>query len=142
MFTFTPLTEAQIEMAGLIEPGQYDAVIVSARAEISKAGNSMVKLIVRVYFNYAGEEGTREIWCYLSEKMPRLLKHLCDALGYEEKYNSGGIDPDLFIEQNVRVAVGVQKDKNGEYPPKNIITDFLFKTEERKKDFTNDDVPF
>jgi hypothetical protein len=140
MFTFTPLTEEEIEMAGLLDEGKYDAVILAATNEISKAGNPMVKLIVRVYGpNYI----EKEIWCYLSEKMPRLIKHLCDALGYEDKYRSGSLEPDLFVNQNVTVIVGIQKDKNGEYPPRNVISDFLFKAEAKKNlAFEDKDVPF
>jgi hypothetical protein len=139
MFEFTPVTEEELEMAGLIDEGKYDAVIISAQSKLSKAQLPMIELVVKVYGN---DHSERNIYCYLTDKMPRLLKHLCDALGLDSKYKSGRISPDLFVGENVSVMVGIQKDKNGVYPPRNNIHDFISRAQSKESSFDNTDVPF
>jgi hypothetical protein len=49
---FEPKTEAELARAALIKPGEYDFEVVNATEEISKSGNEMIKLRLKIF---AGE---------------------------------------------------------------------------------------
>ena len=46
---FTPMTEAEIVSASLLEAGEYPFEVLAASEEISKAGNEMIRVKLAVF---------------------------------------------------------------------------------------------
>lgn len=119
---FTPKTEKEIIEEGLLPVNTYDAEITAAAEETSAKGNDMIKLKLGVF----DDEGTqRVIFDYLLESMPLKLRHAAEACGLVDEYESGSLSADDFVGKNVRVKVGIKKDKTGQYPDSNGIMDYI-----------------
>jgi hypothetical protein len=129
---FTPKTETECAEQGLLEKGEYDFEVVDASNEMSKARPEdgkeslpMIKLKVRVF--EADGASSRTIFDYLIESFPSKLRHFCDASGILSRYEAGDLDAFQCLNKTGRCKVIVQKDKTGNYPPKNSIADYVIK---------------
>lgn len=120
----TPRTEKEIAELNLWAPGVYSFQIGSATDEVSKAGNEMIKLAVNVY----NAEGTCKIvYDYLLETIPHKIRHLCEACGLLDKYESTTIYAQDFEGKTGDLKLAIQKDKGSQYPDKNTIADYINK---------------
>lgn len=119
---FEPKTEREVAEAGLLAPGEYDCECIEGVDDVSKAGNDMIKLRLRVF---DADGGTRLITDYLMEKVAYKLRHACFAFGLGEQYEAGRLEGADFTGRSARVKVAIRKDKTGQYPDQNSIADYL-----------------
>lgn len=118
---FTPKTEKQLKEERLLPEGDYPFQISEAESAVSKKGNSMIKIGVRV-FKPDGQ--FIMVTDYLMEAMLYKLLHCCQACGLEENYNQGMLEPDMFIGKTGMLKLKVDPEKDG-YPAKNSIKDYI-----------------
>ena len=122
----TPKSEKEIAEAGLLAEGSYDFEIVDAADTVSKAGNDMIKLTLRVYSDDGAYVVIRD---YLLESLAAKLRHAAEACGLLDDYENGRLDADDFKTKTGKVKVGIKKDKDGNYPDQNQIKDYITKPE-------------
>lgn len=141
---FQPKTENEIANENLIEPGEYDFEVVAAFDKVSKSGNDMIELKLRVF-----AERERVINDFLLEKIAYKLRHFAEATGLLDTYNSGDLIADDCVGKAGRVKIGIQKDKTGAYPDKNTVNDYVVDGTSEPKPvrleqvaLKDDDIPF
>ena len=123
---FQAKTDKEIAEEGLLPEGNYGFEISGAEDTVSKAGNDMIKLQVRVF----NDDGQFIIMSdYLLEAIAYKLKHCCDACGLSEKYESGEIVAEDFIGSTGELKLKIRKDPNGQYPDQNNIIDYIVPNE-------------
>ena len=147
-----PKTEKQIAEDGLLKEGVYGFEIIEAFDKQSKAGNDMIELKVRLFDDEGNSRGA--VMDFLMEKIAYKLRHAAVACGLEDAYNSGELVASDFMNKMGDVKIRIQKDKNGVYPDKNVIADYVVKKEASHNDsppighpiheapFPDPDVPF
>lgn len=155
MYTFTPMTEEEIQSSNLLEDGDYDFEVVKSTRKISKANNPMAELQLNVW----DKEGRQHlVYDYLIFSTVPLnikkIKHFCEAVGLHEEYNKGSIPEELercfgsahFSKQN---GAEIPNDKlNGKpigsrYPDKNVVDDYIKKETKQSNPLPFDDtIPF
>jgi hypothetical protein len=118
---FTPKTEEEIAAANMLPAGEYDYEVVEAHERVSKTGNDMIELKLRVF----AAESERTITDYLLEAMPGKLKHFCDSHGMSKHYENGTLQASDCEMLSGKCKVGIEKDKTGKYPDKNRIADYV-----------------
>jgi len=155
---FTPKKEEELKKSNLLEKGVYDFEILKAEDTISKAGNEMIKLLLKVF---AKDGSSILVNDYLLESVEFKIKHCCEAIGASEKYATGDMVADDFISGTGQMMIKIDKGKlkddgSGDYyPDRNSVADYLptltseqKKTLERNhgikrvKDALDDEVPF
>lgn len=119
---FQPRTEKEIADSKLLPRGDYDFEILDAEEKKSSAGNDMIELKVQVS---NGKGVSRTLPDYLLEKRAEKLRHCCKACAILDKYETGLLANDDFVGKRGRLKLGVEKDRAGKYPPKNVIVDYL-----------------
>lgn len=147
---FTPKTEE--EVANIIPEGRYKFIVEEAADKVSKSGNEMIELKLRIH-------GPREkiVFDYLLEVMDYKLRHFCDAADLLHKYDNSSLMATDCIGKSGECLIVID-DKNISYPPKNAVKDYIKKsakakgagigapkTEDRAaqpEEFFNDDLPF
>jgi hypothetical protein len=113
----TPRTEEELEMDGLLPEGTYPFSVQQAEEKVSKKGNAMIKLTLRLY----GENGREGIvWDYLMDSMPQRLAQFCRFTGLEDRYNAGEVEAPDCENREGYVTIRTEKGKDG-FPPKNVV---------------------
>lgn len=131
---FTPKSEQQLEAERLeAEKNRLmpygtvcDFETVEASNERSGKGSDMIKLIVKV-FAPNGEE--RMFNDYLVATFEHKLRHAASACGVLDKYENGELDATDFLYKSGKCIMGIERDKTGNYPPKNKIADYVKRAE-------------
>lgn len=144
-----PLTLDQAKAGDLIPPGNYQFEVMEAKESISKAGNDMIELKLKVFMPDGRE---RILFDYLMEKLEYKLAHFFECVGLFDKYSAGDVSADDCWGKSGELKVHIQKDKNGQYPDKSAVADYLLtpaqsaaKVERKvaaKDEFINDEIPF
>jgi hypothetical protein len=116
-----PKSEQEIAEEGLLPPGVYDAEFGAAEEAVSAKGNDMIKARLKVYHG----ESFRWVTDYLMEAMARKLRNAAAATGLLADYEAGKLSADDLVGKPVQVKIGIEKDKNGTYPDKNNILDYV-----------------
>jgi hypothetical protein len=120
----TPKTEQEISEENLLAPGIYDFEIINASDEISKSsGSEMIKLQVKI-FDHNGDPRC-VVFDYLLDAIAYKVRHCAEACGVLDRYEDGNLNADDLIHKCGRAKIIIQKDKNGQYPDKNAIRDYL-----------------
>lgn len=121
---FKPMTDEEIALANLIKDDtECFAEVKEANDHVSKdSGKESIKLKLNVWDN-ATNRGYIDV--YLTPSFMKLFKHACTSMLSQEQYESGNIQAIDFQGKSCNVIIGIQKDKNGKYPDKNVIKDFL-----------------
>ena len=122
----TPKTEKEISEANLLPKGTYDFEIAGAEEQISKAGNDMIKLTLRIYNDDGNYSLVND---YLMEMIPGKLRHCAEACGLLDDYERGRLDADDMRGKSGKLKLVIKKDKNGQYPDQNSVQDYLAKPE-------------
>lgn len=105
-----------------------DCEVLNSEDEISKVkpdgtgGNEMIHLTLKV-FTPDGEEKTFDD--YIIASMEFKLRHAADTFGILHKYESGSLVATDFYGKSGKCKMGIQRDKGGQYPDKNVITDYI-----------------
>lgn len=115
---FAPKSKEDRENAGTLPDGAYPFSVMKAERKISKAGNDMIKLMLRLY----GPDSEGICTDYLMEAMPYKLGAFCELTGLEERYNSGELDADDCQGREGFVSVKRIKDS---YGVKNEVKDYV-----------------
>lgn len=147
---FEPKTREEAMSIGLLKKGDYPFQVISAKEKISQNGNPMIALMLRVWDESGGEHN---VFDNLMMSVEYKLRHFCYSVGLGEMSEKGEFDCDLVINKMGVCKLYIQEDKNGQYPPKNSVADYLInndneanltlkKTSEINNDFKDDDVPF
>jgi Protein of unknown function (DUF669) len=119
---FTPKSDKEIAEERLLPEGEYGFEISQGVEKTSKAGNEMIELTVRVF----KDDGSfLLVTDYLMESMMYKVSHAAKACGLEDKYNMGKLTGDDFVGKTGQLKLGIQKDKNGQYPDKNVVKDYI-----------------
>jgi hypothetical protein len=116
---YKPMTDAEIEAAGMLKPGEYAAEVkVCSEYTSPNSGKTSLKTIFSVFDG----DRTYEVWAFLTPAFPRLWKHAVTACISQEAYEGGHISPDDFTGKQCRVII-----RHGEYQgkPKMEIADIL-----------------
>lgn len=123
---FTPKTDREIAEERVWPEGEYSFEVTQAAEYTSKAGNDMIKVMMKVF----KPDGTLTLLTdYLFESMPHKLKHFFDTTGMEDLYNSGEIQADSAgIYNDLTGATGMVKlriQKSDDYPDRNQVKDYV-----------------
>lgn len=125
---FTPKTENEIIEAALWPEGVYDFEIVEASDTISKKGNEMIALSLRVYDANGGHRFVND---YLLESMAFKLRHCAYACGLGSDYENGFLAAEKFVGRSGKLKLGVEKPRDDKYPPKNTVRDYIVGGDEK-----------
>jgi hypothetical protein len=110
---FTPKSNEQLDKEaaerGPFRPGIYDFEFSDAVDDVSKAGNDMIVVTLKVY-NELGESKNVKDW--LLEAMGHKLKHACETCGLEKEYNAGIVESFDFLNRSGRVKLGIKNNFN------------------------------
>jgi len=119
---FQSKTQKEIDEEKLLPEGEYGFVISDAKEKVSKAGNEMIELTVRVY---KPDGKFVLINDYLMEKMLYKILHCSEACGLLERYNSGELQADEFIGKEGYAKIKTQKSTDPNYSDKSVISDYV-----------------
>lgn len=150
--------DAQKARYGLLEDGEYDAVVKVSTQKPSKSGNIMAELILDV-FDKQGQAHEVKDWLVFSNNMLWKLKHFCESAGLEKEYQAEQFHPGMAVNQHVRVKIITEigneipidklqgKPVGSRYPDRNKIEDYLVAVEKTQTtkaldEFINDEIPF
>lgn len=138
-----PKSDEEIMSSLYWKEGDYEFLVESAEDKISKSGNEMIKVLLRIY----GKEGqSKEITDYLLPQMAFKLKHFCKATGLLDKYNNDDLNASDCISRKGFLQLGIEEERPNEnggfYPKKNFVKDYLCEIMVPASDMPNDDVPF
>lgn len=73
-----------------VPEGYYDFECVKAVNKVSRSGNDMIEVTLRVH--YSGE--SIEVRDWLLGKWPKKLKHFCQQAGLMRQYEAGEVTPE------------------------------------------------
>jgi len=114
----TPKSDSELQEMNCFPEGVYDFEVVDASERISKAGNEMIEVQLRV-FNGEHKILLRD---WLLDKMPHKVKRFAETTGQIDAYNAGVLDADAFIGRGGRVRVVIEDDAN--YGKQNRVKDY------------------
>lgn len=121
---FEPKTEEELQSMNLLEGGEYDFEVLDAKDDTSKNGNDMVKLKLGVY-----GDGERQHWVYdylvATEASAYKIRGFAESAGLLNEYLLGEINAEQMVGKTGRCQIGIQKDKSGQYPDKNIVRNYI-----------------
>lgn len=124
---FTPISEGvaitQANAFRLWPRGIYDYEVLDAKDRVSKSGNDMIELKLKI-INAEGKE--RQIFDYLVEveAMAYKIRHFASASCLLPTYEQGELCANDCLQTSGRLQLGIQKGKDG-YPDKNTVQDYV-----------------
>jgi hypothetical protein len=144
---FQAKSEAKLIEEKLLPVGEYPYEIYDAADKVSKAGNDMIELGLKVF----RPDGRSEIISdYLLPTLPFKLIHAAQSCGLGGKYNTGVLTADDFIGKGGILKLKIQDAKDG-WPARNVVADYVVDKnnlggagiKEETKPFIDDsDIPF
>lgn len=122
---FTPKSETEIkkeeESRAVWPRGTYDFEVTEYSDEVSKVGNDMIKLRLKVFHP---DGGTRTVFDYLMPQIAAKLRHACDCMGLTNQYESGMLEASDFDGGVGKLVLYVKKGQNG-YADQNAVADYV-----------------
>lgn len=118
----TPISEADARAAGLWKRGLYDFEVLTAIETLSKAGNDMIELELRV-FTTEGKGRVFKDWLVSSDGVAYKVRHFASAAGLLPQYEKGELRAADCVGKTGRCQIGIEKGKDP-YPDKNKINDY------------------
>lgn len=144
-----PLNAKQLKEGDLIPKGVYSFEVVNAEEAVSKSGNDMIKITLKIWMENGRE---RMIDDYLLEALEFKLGHFAETTGLLDQYNNKVLNAMDCIGKTGLVKIIIKSDKSGVYPDKNSVIDYVIdkpgsllmpiKPEIKKENFISDDLPF
>jgi len=125
---FTPKSEAALvkendERNTLWPKGQYDFQVENYEDAVSKTGNDMIHLHLKVFHP---EGGSQTIHDYLMPQMMHKLRHACEAIGILDRFEEGTLEARDFDGGVGKVMLKIDKAKpNSGYRDKNSVDDYV-----------------
>lgn len=145
---FESKSERQIVEESLFEKGEYDATVIKAEDKVSKKGNDMIALGLKVYHD---DGRTTLVNDWLLPSMPMKLLKFCQSAGLQDRYDKGDLRAADCMDRDVRVILKVQEDESGQFPPQNSVANYKPRGDEAPQEkppisetavFDPADVPF
>jgi hypothetical protein len=143
---FAPKSQKQIDEDRLLPEAEYPFQVSGGEDKVSKSGNEMIKLTVRVF---KPDGNFILVDDYLLESIAYKLRHAAEACDLTPAYESGQLAGEMFIGKTGSLKLKIQKDKNAVYPDKNVIGDYVVPKAgvakaplPKKDDFISDEIPF
>lgn len=141
--------KAEIAAKRLMKFGTIcDCEVMQAEDQVSQKGNEMIYLLTRVYT----PDGEEKIFDdYIVSSMEFKLRHAADTYGLLDKYESGSLLAEDFFGRSGKCKMGIQRDKEKQYPDKNVIADYVRRSPEttvsiketvKTGTILNDEIPF
>ena len=121
---FNPIREQANVEQELWENGQYEFEIIDATEKVSRSGNEMIELRVRIS---RPDGASRTISDYLLAKQIGKLRNASAACGLLDKYQTGELSDENFVGKRGRLKLAVEKSNNG-YPDHNVVAYYLKST--------------
>lgn len=127
MANFEPKTENQIISEGLIPAKTIcDIEVLKATDEVSKTSNNeMIVLKLKVFHGNGFKIITDYITFGNSNAAEFKLRRSCETFGIINAYNSGNVFASDYEGKSGKAKIGIQSDKTGQYPDKNVINEYL-----------------
>lgn len=119
MLCFTAKTEEEVMNEHLMAAGDYKMRVVEAKFGHSQAGNPQINL------KLLHAETDHAVYCNLTTKFLKLLKHFCDSAKLEYKYQQGTLEAHDCLDKDVIVRVGIKPKYKEENKNVNYVDDFL-----------------
>jgi len=116
---FTPKTQEEIDFENLLPKGEYDFEVVKAEDAVSKKGNEMIKVNLKVFHG----EGFQFVTDYLMEAMAYKLRHFFETIGMIDAYNAGSVQAADLVGACGKVHIDIEP-ASGEYAAKNTVKDY------------------
>jgi len=116
---FTPKTQEEIDFENLLPKGEYDFEVVKAEDAVSKKGNEMIKVNLKVFHG----EGFQFVTDYLMEAMAYKLRHFFETVGMIDAYNAGSVQSADLVGACGKVRIDIEP-ASGEYAAKNTVKDY------------------
>ena len=123
---FTPKSKEELEFENLLPKGEYDFEVVKAEDAVSKKGNEMIKLNLKVF----NGDGFQFVTDYLMEAMAFKLRHFFETVGMIASYEAGTVDAADLVGCAGKVRIDIEP-ASGDYASKNVVKDYVSKA---KKD--------
>lgn len=143
MFTYTPLTDKQIEEARQpLKEGIYDFEVMSAENKVSKSGYQMIQLKHKIW-TQEGKIVTFSDWLVALDSMIWKVKHFWESVGKPELYEQGVPHGKDYVGYAGKLVIGLRKNKEGEQALQ--VIDYVSKSDPRAaklNDIPDDDIPF
>lgn len=118
-----PYTPEEIDAAaGLFKADSYDFEVMGAVDKVSKSGNEMIEMRVSVY-SQDGEVKTIKDWLVDGIASAFKVRNFAHSIEMIPEYEAGELTADSILGRTGRCKVGVKKD--GDFPEKNVILDYL-----------------
>lgn len=131
----TPKTEEEIKSAFCLPEGEYPFEISAAEDTVSKSGNDMIKMTVRVF---KADGNFNLVTDYLLASMEYKLRHACEACGVLDKYETGVLNGADFIGKEGVLKLSIRK--SDQYGDQNQIKDYVVQKDGDKKPLPKKDV--
>jgi hypothetical protein len=122
---FAPRTAEELALDGLFPAGKYPFEVIKSEDKVSKSGNEMLALQLKVY----GEgERVTTVFEYLMASNQQRLNQFCTFTGLQAKYEAGELEAADCVGRDGWVCIKVQPAKDG-YDPKNVVNYYCPKPE-------------
>ena len=155
---FKPKSEEEVKR--IFSKGEYAFKVIDAIERDSSKGNPMIELNLEIYHSTITGK-TNLVRCFLMTSEPNfefLIRHFCYSIGMSESYESGNLIASTLVGKFGTALIGIEIDKEGKYPDKNRVLDFIEKSPTQigqsglknishslpvqQKSDLNDDIPF
>lgn len=118
---FDPTTDdAPTTSSAPLPAGEYDCEVVEAEEAVSKAGNEMVKVRLKVWDQNGG---TRTVFDYLVSNLSWKIRGFCAAFNLMDRYEAGTLTPEDMIRLSGRVRLRIKHDAG--YEPTNAVAEYV-----------------
>ena len=118
----SPKTDKEIAEEGLWPVGTYDFEVIEAKDRTSKAGADMIELRVKLFDEHGR---SKVVFDYLLDAMAGKLRHAAQAFDLLSEYENGQFLAVDCVGKTGQCKVSIQQDKNGMYPDRNGIADYV-----------------
>lgn len=127
MGKFEPIDEKEYKARNTWPAGWYSATISDApdgcTERMSNSGNMMFETKIQV-FNEDGKMRLITAYILAEGKAAFQLRSAAEAFGVLDEYRAGTLTEDDLKGKSGYVKLGIQIDKDGVYPDKNVIADY------------------
>jgi hypothetical protein len=117
---FQPKSEEECGRFKVLPEGEYAFEIFKASDEVSKKGNDMIKIVLKIF---DGEECAAQVFDYLLEALAYKIRHCCDSVGLLKEYNLGELTAQMLLGCSGRVMLAIEQDQNGN--DRNVVKDYV-----------------
>lgn len=160
-YDFIPLSEEDLNRTELVEDGVYDFEVIKSTRKVSRGGNPMAELNLKVWGKDGKEYFMFDYLVFSSVNLNiRKVKHFCDAVGLQNEYKIGQLPEELIgfsgkahiiFKEGDLIPEDKLKGKpvGSKYPDKNIVEDYIAHEIKpstlqpiKENSIINDDIPF